>query len=196
MEKLIDLESVKLILKERLKPKRYLHSIGVSNTSVRLAKLYGVCEKKAEIAGILHDYARNLSHDELSQYINEFKIATDEVIDTQVDLAHGLIGAELVKNKFNIEDEDILNAIRYHTTGRKHMSKLEKIIYLADYIEPNRKAAEVEKIRGIALYDLNKAVLMALDNCIKYVIKKGLLLHNNSILARNSLILERISVKT
>lgn len=190
MQNLIDLELVKKELKRKLPLKRYIHSLNVSNTAVKLCRVYNVCKDKGEIAGLLHDYAKYLSNDEMCKYIEEFKIEIDEVINSQKDLAHGLIGAELVKRKFKIQDLDILNSIRYHTTGRKEMTNLEKIIYLSDYIEPNRKFPGIEEIRKMALKDLNKATLMALDNTIKYIIIKGLLLHSNSLLARNNLILE------
>ena len=186
---MVDLELIKKELKNKLPHKRYVHSLNVSNTAVKLCEIHNVCKDKAEIAGLLHDYAKYLSKEEVCQYIKEFKIEVDEVINLQKDLAHGLIGAELVKRKFKIMNLDILNSIRYHTTGRKKMTNLEKIIYLSDYIEPNRKFPGIEEIRVMALTDLNKATLMALDNTIKYIIIKGLLLHNNSVLARNSLVL-------
>lgn len=184
-----DLEFLKGILKSKLPERRYNHSLGVYNTAVRLAKIYNVCIDKAGVAGILHDYAKYLSEDEARHYITEFQIEIDEVIDKQIDLAHGLIGAELVKRELEIEDIDILNAIKYHTVGRKNMTDIEKIIYLADYIEPNRKFPGIEEIRQIALHDLDRATLMALNNSINHVITKDSLLHSNSIFARNSLIL-------
>lgn len=191
-----DSKVIKSILKDRLPHKRYIHSLGVCDTAVLLAKRYNVCQKKAQIAGILHDYAKYLTGHEARKYIKQFEIKIDEVIEANVDLAHGLIGAELVKLEFNIDDEDILNSIRYHTTGRKYMTDLEKIIYLADYIEPNRKIHGIEKIRKVAKDDLDKAVIMALDSSIKHVISKGLLIHNNSVLARNALIMEMMSVQS
>jgi len=187
---LYDLKSIKSMLKNRLPYKRYIHSLGVCDTAARLAKIHNACMEKAQIAGVLHDYAKYLTEYEARQYIKQFEIIIDEVIDSHIDLAHGLIGAELIKSELKIEDQDILNSIRYHTTGRKHMTKLEKIIYLADYIEPNRKFSGIEKIRKVSEYDLDKAVLMALDNSITHVISKGLLLHNDSILARNTLIMD------
>lgn len=187
---MFDLDFIKSQLKKRLSHKRYKHSVGVSDTAVCLAKIYDICEEKAKIAGILHDCGRYLSEKEARQYLKEFQIEIDEVTNLQIDLAHGVIGAKIAQKEFHIKDKEILNSIKYHTTGRKNMTKLEKIIYLSDYIEPSRKFPGLDKIRSIATYDLDKATLMALDNSIKYVISKGLLLHNNSILARNSLILE------
>lgn len=189
-----DLEFLKGILKNKLPEKRYIHSLGVCNTAVKLAKIYNVCKDKAAVAGILHDYAKYLSENEARNYIMEFQIEIDEVMDEQIELAHGLIGAELVRRELEIEDTDILNSIKYHTVGRKNMTDIEKIIYLADYIEPNRKFPGIEEIRRMAVHDLDKATLMALNNSINYVISKGLLLHSNSIFARNSLILSNFKV--
>lgn len=193
---MLDLDFMRSELKKKISHKRYIHSIGVSDTAVGLAKIYDICEEKAEIAGILHDYGKYLSEKEARQFLKEFQIEVDEVTDLQIDLAHGLIGAKLVEREFHIKDENILNSIKYHTTGRKHMTKLEKIIYLSDYIEPSRKFSGLDEIRSVAMYDLDKATLMALDDSIKHVISKRLLLHNNSILARNSLILEIASAQS
>lgn len=189
-----DLEFLKRILKNKLPKKRYIHSIGVCDTAVKLADIYSVSKEKAAVAGVLHDYAKYLSENEARNYIMEFQIEIDEVMDKQIELAHGLIGAELVRRELEIDDTDILNSIKYHTVGRKNMTDIEKIIYLADYIEPNRKFPGIEEIRKIAVNDLDKATLMALNNSINYVISKGLLLHSNSIFARNSLILNNFKV--
>lgn len=185
-----DLDFIKSVLKDKLPRKRYTHSLGVCETAAWLAKEHEEDEKKAQIAGILHDYAKYLTKDEARKYIKQFKISIDYVTDINIDIAHGLIGAELVKNELKIYDKEILDSIRFHTTGREHMTKLEKIIYLADYIEPNRRFPEVNEIRNVAKYDLDKAVLMALDNSIRHVISRGVLIHNNSIAARNSIIVE------
>lgn len=190
-----DLEFFKGILKNKLPEKRYNHSLGVCNTAVKLAGIFDVCKDKAAVAGILHDYAKYLSENEARYYVEQFQIEIDEVMDKQIELAHGLIGAELVRRDLAIEDIDILNSIRYHTVGRKNMTNIEKIIYLADYIEPNRNFPGIEEIRKMALYDLDKATLMALNNSINYVISRGLLLHSNSIFARNSLILNNLKDK-
>lgn len=190
-----DLEFLKSVIRDKLPYKRYKHSLGVCKSAAWLAKIHDVCRNKAKVAGLLHDYSKYLKSYEARRYIEEFQIPIDEVIDLNIDLAHGLIAAELIKVEFKIEDEEILNAVRYHTTGRKGMTKLEKIIYLADCIEPNRKFAGVDEIRSVAKHDLNRAVLMALDDSIKHVISKGLLIHHNSILARNSLITEMASAQ-
>ncbi len=187
---MISIEEIKDILSKKLTHKRFKHSLGVYETTLELSKLYKVCEQKAGIAGLLHDYAKDLSYIQVRNYIDKYSINMDKVIEEQLDLVHGYIGAELVKEELNIYDEEILNAIRYHTIGKENMSKLEKIVYLSDYIEPNRVFPGVEELRKIALSDLDKATLLALNNTISYVIESNKLIHINSILARNSLILK------
>ncbi len=183
-----DLEFIKSVLKRKLPRKRYIHSIGVCETAAWLAEKYEVDREKAKIAGLLHDYAKYLTKHEAREYIRHFNIIIDEVMEENIDLAHGLIGAELIKNEFEINDKEILDSIRFHTTGRNEMTKLEKVIYLADYIEPNRKYPGVDDIRNIAHENLDKAVLMALDNSIIHVISRGRSIHIDSILARNEML--------
>lgn len=189
----MDIEYAKKLLKKRLSPKRYTHSVGVCETAVKLAKLYNVSVEKAKIAGLLHDYAKDLSDEEIKRYIKEFNLSLDKLLRSHINLAHGIIGAELVKREFKIIDNDILNAIKYHTTGRKNMSCLEKIVYLADYIEPNRNFPGIEEIRRVSFLNLDEGVLLALNSSITYIIKKGRLLHENSVFARNSIILSKNS---
>lgn len=176
-------------IKEMLTDKRYHHSIGVQKTAIILAKQYGSSIEKASIAGLVHDCAKNTSAEGLLKYAEEFDIILEDLTKWQPELLHGMIGAELAKTEFDIFDEDILNAIRYHTTGRANMTTLDKIIYLADYIEPTRNFSGVQQVREMALSDLDKATLMALEHTINYVIKRGQLLHVDTIHARNYLLL-------
>lgn len=184
------IDMLKIRLKERLTEERFKHSIGVYQTCLRLAKIYKISEEKAAIAGLLHDYARDLSEIELREYINQYKIDIDDIINNQIVLAHGYVGAELIKNELDILDEDILNSIKFHTTGRMNMSELEKIVFLSDYIEPNRSFPKVDEFREIALSNLDIATLMALNNTIFYIINKGHILHPLSVMARNSLLIK------
>lgn len=190
VEVLLSIDKIKKRLKNRLTEKRYIHSLGVQESAIKLAKEYNVSIEKASIAGLVHDCAKNLNDDILLKYAAKFDILVDGVFAHQIGLLHGCIGAEIAKREFGIVDIEILNAIRFHTTGKENMSKLEKIIYLADYIEPNRKFDGVEQLREIALSNLNKAILMAFDKTINYVILKGELLHPTTIVARNFLLLQ------
>ncbi len=187
---MLDMESIKTILKCKLKEKRYIHSLGVQQTAIQLAKIHNGSVEKASIAGLIHDCAKDLDEDESLQYVHQLDILLDDVELHQKQLQHGVIGAQFAKKKFDIQDEEILEAIRYHTTGKENMSLLEKIIYLADLIEPNRSFEGIENLRRQALSDLDNAVLMAFDHTIKYVIEMGALLHPCTIHARNNLLLK------
>ncbi|KXG77040.1 bis(5'-nucleosyl)-tetraphosphatase (symmetrical) YqeK [Thermotalea metallivorans] len=187
---MVDLEQIHGILKERLRESRYVHSLGVQKTAVELAKRYHAPVEKASIAGLVHDCAKGYNKAELLNYAAQFGIILDNVTRKQEELLHAVVGAELAKREFQIEDEEILNAIRFHTTGRANMTLLDKIIYLADYIEPNRKFQGVEALRQQALSDLDKATFMAVNQTIAYIIFQNKLIHHDTISARNSLLMD------
>lgn len=179
------------ILSKMVTKKRLIHSLGVVESAKKLSKIYGEDINKAEIAALLHDCAKCLSKEEVLHYVEIYGILLDEVEKEEFELAHGAVGACLAQNIFNIKDEDILSAIMYHTTGKVNMSKLDKIIYLADFIEPNRNYQGVTELRNTAYTDdLDKALLMSFDNTIKYVISINKLLHPRTVEARNFLLRE------
>lgn len=157
-------------------------------TAEKLAKVYGCDKYKARLAGLIHDCGKIENDRELLKMAFEFGIIHDDVEDVNIALLHGPLGAEIAKNEFEIKDLEILNAIRYHTTGKENMSLLEKIIYIADYIEPNRDFPLVEEIRRLAFLDLDKAILLAMDNTIKYVVDNGWVLDTETVKARNFLL--------
>ena len=190
VKSLLDTDSIATLLRQKLSPKRYNHSIGVQQTAVDLAIRYNVPIKKAAIAGLVHDCAKDLDNKELLQLSLKFDILLDDVQRNSIKLLHGPVGAELAEEQFFITDMDILNSIRFHTTGRENMSPLEKIIFIADYIEPNRDFPGIDQLRSIALSNLDKATLMALEHTIEYVLKKEELLHISTIHARNYLLLD------
>lgn len=177
-------------LKNEITEERYLHSIGVMETSIKLAKFYEVNIEKAALAGLLHDCAKYKDKRNLLKMANDFDIILDNVMKYNVELIHGLIGAEIAKRYYSVTDEEILRAIKIHTTGSEKMNMLEKVIFIADYIEPNRNFPGVEEIRQMAFKDLNKSLIMAMDNTIIYVINSGNLLHLDTVKARNYLIIE------
>lgn len=183
----MDIEFLKNELKKVVSEKRYNHSIGVMNTAKELARIYGVNEKKVEVAAILHDYTKNFSKDELEKIA--MKYFSDEVKDyiKITEILHGYVSAKILKDKFNIEDEEIYNAIKYHTTGRKNMSLIEKIIYISDAIEPQRDYPGVEDIRKLVKKDLNRGILLEANNKIRYLINSNLTIHINTVEMRNDL---------
>lgn len=177
-------------LKETIGKKRYNHSIGVAKTAIKLAKQYGCCKEKAALAGLLHDCGKFQDLDQILRKAKEFDMVQDSVMKENIALLHGPLGSIIAKEEYYIQDKEILEAINIHTTGKPKMNSLEKIIYLADYIEPGRVFQGVEYIRKISYIDMDKALLLALGNTIKFVLDKELLLHQNTIDARNYLILK------
>lgn len=179
------------MLQKELKPSRYEHSVGVMESSVQLAKLYGCDVEKARIAGLLHDCAKCLSDKEILKKAKQYNLEFDFITSRQLELAHGPLGAVIAEKEYGITDHDILKAIQYHTTGKPDMSLIEKIIYLADYIEPNRNYPGVEALRSKALQNLDDAIFQAMNNTIQYVVSLNGLLHPLTIEARNDLIIKR-----
>ncbi len=169
---------------------RIKHSIGVKESAMKLASIYNEDVSKAAIAGLLHDCAKGFDDDLLIQKVKEYDIKLDPISLSQKELIHGPLGAKIANHVFKIKDMDILSAIEYHTYGKKNMTRLEKIIYLADLIEPGREYPGVKELRALAENDLDRAVLKALDNSVIHVIAKGGLIHPNTIEARNYIINE------
>ena len=161
-------------MNSRLKKSRYMHSQGVSDTAVCLAMKYGESIYKAKIAGLLHDCAKNLSSDQLLSRCEQHKLNVTDVERRNPFLLHSKYGAYLAKSKYGIEDEDILNSIRWHTTGRENMSLLEKIIFISDYIEPYRNQVErLPELRKVAFEDIDKALVMILEETLAYLRSNG-----------------------
>jgi len=185
-------ESFKARLKNMVNEKRYVHSVNVMDSAVQLAQRYGEDTYKAAVAGLLHDCAKGIKGEEIFRMCEMFGIETDEITRLQPELLHGYIGAKLAERDFGVTDKSILNAIYYHTTGYENMNLLDKIIFIADYIEPGRNFSNIDNIRKTVFEDLDDAIIMALDSTIAYVISKRALIHPLSIAARNSLISERL----
>ncbi|SOC20731.1 predicted HD superfamily hydrolase involved in NAD metabolism [Ureibacillus xyleni] len=152
-------------VKIRMPEKRYIHTIGVMETAISLAKKYGEDEKSAETAAILHDIAKYADENWMREVV-QTKGLDPRLLGWGSEILHGPVGAWIAQHEFNITNEDILNAIRFHTTGRAGMSKLEKIIYIADMIEPNRNFPGVENLRQIA----NENLELAMESCVSHSI--------------------------
>ena len=179
-------------LRTHLNVQRYEHSLRVRDTAVKMAEFYKADREKARLAGLVHDCAKDMSDSELKELVSNHGYQIDEVCKYSSAIMHGLGGSIIAKEVMGIEDEDILNAVTYHTTGRKGMSILEKIIYLADYIEPMRNFPMVEKLRELSYKSLDDALLLSFNNTINYVISRGQLLHYDTIAARNYLLIEKM----
>ncbi|SFU35230.1 bis(5'-nucleosyl)-tetraphosphatase (symmetrical) YqeK [Butyrivibrio sp. M55] len=157
-------------LEKELKPDRYDHTLGVAYTSASLAMVHGANVEKALIAGFLHDCAKCLSHEEQLSICEKNNIEVTDVERRNHSLLHAKAGIYIASTKYEVRDPEILNAIRYHTTGRENMSLLEKIVYIADFIEPNRKPLDdMNIIRKEAFEYLDKCLAHILHNSIIYL---------------------------
>ncbi len=187
-------EGYKEMLKKRLTPKRYTHTIGVAQTAAKLAGMYKVNVTKAHTAGLLHDYAKDMSNEELLDLAIENELMTDDLDVIMPQILHGAVGAFLLEREGIVDDPDILAAIRYHTTGHPDMNDLAKIIYIADYIEPGRDFKGVEKMRKVAYRSLEYGMLSGLDHTLMHLIHSAAYVHPLSIATRNRLI-EQLNIK-
>ncbi len=176
------------VLRDRIGEKRLGHTLSVVEESLILAKKHKAPEEKVKIAALLHDFAKNITLEESVKLVKDYNLELDDVTITSSELIHGPLGARMVRDYFNIGDQEILNAITYHTTGRENMTTVEKIVFLADFIEPARDFEGIEVIRKRSLENLDEAILMALDSIISYLINKRSIIHANTIHARNYLL--------
>ncbi|WP_227396788.1 bis(5'-nucleosyl)-tetraphosphatase (symmetrical) YqeK [Jeotgalibacillus aurantiacus] len=181
-------------VREILPAKRYIHTLGVVETAKALAESIGEDAEKAELAAALHDMAKYQSRDELKRIIVDQKLDM-RLLDFHHELWHGPVAAHLAKTELGIESEEVLLAIRYHTTGRANMTKLEQIVYLADYIEPGRKFPGVEKVREIAYTDFDKAMRKAVKQSILFLIEKKQRVFPDSLDCYNDLMLQKEKLK-
>ncbi|MCI7248753.1 MAG: bis(5'-nucleosyl)-tetraphosphatase (symmetrical) YqeK [Clostridiales bacterium] len=176
-QKLID--RIECFLKENLKESRLKHTYAVAEQAVELADIYGADRDKARLASLFHDMYRNLTGQALDMFIRQ--LGVPDRYRGNSNLAHSKIAAEVMKKSYGITDTDILNAVSYHTTGRAGMSLLEKIVFIADAIEPGRNYGGVDEIREAAYEDIDKAVLMSLEGTIKYLSAKSAFIDSDTL---------------
>lgn len=175
-------------IKKYLPKERYEHTLRVRDEAVKLANKYDCDLNKVELAALLHDIGKSKNIDKLLPLSNDFSIIVKDRLKYENNIFHSVASAFIAKERYDITDEDIINAILHHTTGRSSMSLIEKIIYIADYIEPNRVHEGVDKIRKMAYENLDKAMLDALNNTILYLTEKKIIMDIKVIEARNYLI--------
>lgn len=161
-------------LRDKLPRKRFEHSVGVEYTAGTMAFMYGVDIEKAMIAGLLHDCAKYVPNDKKIRKCEKRGIPISECEYQNPDLLHAKLSAVYAKEKYGVTDEEILSAIACHTTGKPAMTTLDMIIYIADFIEPNRNILpDMDIIRKEAYTDLNQCLLHILRNSMNYLCKKG-----------------------
>ena len=163
-------------IEKELKYSRFIHTMGVAFTAASLAERYGADVKKAETAGLLHDCAKYIPVAEMEKICEKAGIPISETEKGSAALLHSKAGSVLASTKYGIDDPEITDAIRYHTTGRPDMTLLDKIIFIADYIEPGRDTApNLDKIRAAAFQgsSINEALVMILRDTLNYLGKSG-----------------------
>lgn len=183
----MDIEEAKKDLKKMLSEERYIHSLGVMKMARELALIYGENAEKAEFAGLIHDIAKEFSKEEIMEYVTKHNIEMDEIEKRTLGLMHGKIGASIAKEKYGA-DEEMQNAIKYHTTGNVNMDRFAKIIYLADKVEENRNYEGVEERRKEAKTDMDKSILTTIDYVIQKSINTRRLIHPDTIDLRNRIL--------
>lgn len=189
----MDIKQIEKTLKGMLPERRLKHSLNVSKCAVKLSEIYKCDKEKAEIAGLVHDCAKYFTDEQIEDSIERFNVELDPLEVNNIALSHSVIGSYVAVDIFNIKDEEIINAIKYHTTGKENMSLLEKIIYMADLIEEDRKFPRVEELRELTYSGkLEEALLLSFNNTIKFVIDNNQLIHPRTIKARNYILEELI----
>ncbi|MFC4776746.1 bis(5'-nucleosyl)-tetraphosphatase (symmetrical) YqeK [Paenibacillus sp. GCM10023252] len=177
------MEAVKAEMPER----RWIHTLGVMETAVKLAERYGEDPARAELAAILHDVAKYWPTDRMERVIREEQLP-EELLQYDKELWHAPVGAVEAERTYGVTDQEVLDAVRYHTSGRAGMTKLERIVCLADYMEPGRDFPGVDTIRELSVKSLDKALIAGLDSTITFLIAKGKRIFPLTMQARNDLI--------
>lgn len=188
-------EKYKSVLKERLTPKRYNHSLCVADEALRLAEKYGCNEEKAYLAGLLHDITKNATKEEHLNIFNNFGIILNDVEKNAEKLWHAISGAAYIEHILKISDIEIITAVRYHTTAREGMSLLEKVLYLADFTSADRDYDDVDIMRQKVDISIEAAMDYALSYTIEDLLKMKKALHLDTIKAYNENIMKGSTVQ-
>ena len=184
--KKLPLRQLRSVALSHLKYSRIPHVLGTEEEAIRLAQNYGADTEKARRAALLHDCTKRLSLEEHLEICRQYGLEVDEMEKTSPDLLHAKTAAAVAKHVYG-ECEEVCGAICWHTTGRENMTTLEKILYIADYIEPTRDFPGVEKLRKAVYEDLDIGVLMGMENTIALTQQRGIPTHTNTLQARNAL---------
>lgn len=183
-----NIEELTKVVRDRLSDYRFYHSLCVAESAKELARRYGADENKAAAAGILHDVCKETEPDEQLEIIKKAGYEITELERSQIKFYHQLSGSAYAKTVLGIDDEEILDAIRYHTTGKANMTLMQEIIYLADFISADRDYKDIENIRAEAEKGKEYGMLYATKYTIKSVVKKGRVLHPDTVDAYNWLL--------
>lgn len=166
---------------------RFRHVLGVEAAALDLAQQYGCDERKASLAALLHDYAKEVADQVFLDLIDQYQLG-EELKAWGNNVWHGMVGAYKIRQDFGLEDQDILQAIQRHTVGAKQMALLDKVLYVADYIEPNRDFPGVEEARQLSKLSLDKAVAFATARTIAHLAQKRIPIYPQTIETYNAYI--------
>ncbi|MFT8870977.1 MAG: bis(5'-nucleosyl)-tetraphosphatase (symmetrical) YqeK [Sporolactobacillus sp.] len=183
----MDVEEARQTIEKRLTEKRYRHSLGVSETAGVLADRFGANRDQAKLAGMLHDACKCLPDEQLAAVLSKHPDAACDFLCYSPKLWHAPAGALFASETCAVADQAVLNAILYHTTGRAGMDRLEKIIFVADYIEPGRDFSGVETVREAALTNLDQAVFLELKQTIAHLLSQNERVYPKTFEAYNDL---------
>lgn len=167
--------------------RRWQHTLGVMQSAIELAQRYGADPQRAELAAIVHDVAKYWPVQRQAAVIAENGLNA-ELLNYDSPLWHSEVGAYVAEYEYGIEDREVIDAIRYHTSGREDMTLLDKVVCLADYIEPGRDFPGVERIREKALLSLEEGLIAGFDSTVKVLLERGQTIFPTTVLARNDLI--------
>lgn len=182
------------LVKKRLKPSRYEHSICVMNRAVELAEKFGADVQKARLAGLLHDIMKNVDRKNMLQFIEDSGIILLYADLCAPQLWHAIAGEAYIRRELGIDDVDVLNAVRYHTTGRAGMSLLEKVVYLADLTSADRDYPDVKKTRKIVDKSLDRGMLYSMKFLITDLVGEGKVLHPDTLACYDELVRRGVTV--
>lgn len=185
---MISLSECQELVRKMMGEKRFYHSLCVSKEAKRLAEKYGANPQKAEIAGMLHDICKEIPENEQLKIIADFDIIMNNVEKSTQRLYHAISGSVYLKNVVKIGDEEIIGAVRWHTSGRKGMTLLEKVIFTADFTSDDRDYPDADEMRRLAEISLESAMLFAFSYNIKKLAQENSLIDINTVNAYNEII--------
>ena len=190
----VNINEIKDLLSQMLNAKRFAHTLAVCESAVVLAERFGADKNKAYLAALLHDCARGFNDEQLKSYCNENDIELDDYMKNEINPVHALVGADMAKRRFGVNDEEILCAIKNHAIGCEDMTLLDKIILVADAIEPNRVGNDADEARNAAETNLDEAIVPVMR--IKSYHLQGKPMHPYSIAMLQKLSDKKINIKS
>ena len=178
----IDLNKLKNDIRQKMSTKRYIHTLGVAEKAKELAIKYKVDLYKVELAALLHDVCKEMDKDKLKNICKEkFPNEIDKKALENTEILHGFVGAVLAQEKYGIIDNDVLDAIKYHTIGKKSLCLIGRIIYIADVVEKNRDYPEVYEMRKEVDKDMDQGIIYSIEKIIAFSKKKEVYIHPNTL---------------